>query len=577
VRSFLLIIAITSFGSNLFSQGYRTRIDSLTYIYRIGGKLDSIDLISGFNTATYPGAGWNTKSNVLNPYFLVKNKGGQLFWSNESFVNYIHTGLPHLGVAYMFGSNAQQYIHAEYQQVFRANVLLNLRYIKKTSNGILRNSGFNEENVQFALRKTGSVYSFNLRSAYEIAKVEQSGGVISDSLPDLYSLPFIPVLRSSSELQTKRSSIFSDHYFDFIGDSSLASGLCLESGVQVKNFRLNESDTLYGLYPIINYDSLQTADQHQWSSASLGTGVFLSNRAGSIKLIPTFNFWNFRNLERYRDTLELALTSRFNYFGKRMKVEGSAFYNFQGAQNEWNEEILFKYQFETITLNFSSEVQSKLPDYYQRYAIGNNVLPIDDSWEKQLRSHHTLRAIKQNRNLFCEVNASHTLLKKNYFFADSIWRNDILSNINFIQLGSTSGFNIKVLHGQLNYSYTRTSGIASIIPNHQLFSRIYLKGGIFKARKMISYSGIETGYLSSFTSIGYLPQVGALTLTPAGKTVSQQFLLHCYAGFQIDEFKFFFRLENIQSFWSPRSTQQVSGYPVAPFQIKLGVTWDFFD
>jgi len=93
---------------------------------------------------------------------------------------------------------------------------------------------------------------------------------------------------------------------------------------------------------------------------------------------------------------------------------------------------------------------------------------------------------------------------------------------------------------------------------------------------MISYTGIEMGYLSPFNSIGYLPQLGVLTFAPTGKEVPEQFLLHYYAGFQIDEFKFFIRLENIHSFWSNRTLQQMSGYPVTPLQIKLGITWDFF-
>jgi hypothetical protein len=106
---------------------------------------------------------------------------------------------------------------------------------------------------------------------------------------------------------------------------------------------------------------------------------------------------------------------------------------------------------------------------------------------------------------------------------------------------------------------------------------MYLKGGIFKARKMISFTGVEIGYSSKFQSIGYLAQLGALSFVPTGNSVPEQVVFHYYGGFQIDEFKFFFRLENIHSFWSVRSTQQLKGYPVSPFQIKLGVTWDFFD
>jgi len=205
VRSVLTFIFLLCIWTKLLGQGCRTAVDTLTYSYRIGGSLDSIDLLSGFNSVTYPGAGWNTRNNVLEPAGFIHSPGGQLFWRNSPFKSYMYTGLPHLGVGYQFGSNAQQYVRAEFQQVFHSNVMLNIRYIKKTSNGVLRNSAFNEEDVQLALKRTGKIYSFDLHTSYESSKVEQSGGITSDTLPDYYSLQFIPVIKGSSELRTKRS------------------------------------------------------------------------------------------------------------------------------------------------------------------------------------------------------------------------------------------------------------------------------------------------------------------------------------------------------------------------------------
>lgn len=577
MRSVLAFIFLLCIWTKLLGQGYRTAVDTLTYSYRIGGALDSIDLLSGFNTVTYPGAGWNTRNNVPEPARFIHSPGRQLFWNNSPFKNYIHTGLPHLGVGYMFGSNAQQYVKAEFQQVFHSNVMLNIRYIKKSSNGILRNSAYNDEDVQLALKKTGKIYSFDLRSSYESSKVEQSGGITNDTLPDYYSLQFIPVNRSTSELRTKRSRVMFDQFVDLLKDSTKAGGLCFSSALKIKNFKLEESDTLYGIYPLINYDSLVTYDQHQWSSITGGAGLFWSKGSGSIKIVPNITYWNFQNLGRFRDTVELTLKSHVYYSGKRLGCEGNVSYNLQGAQNEWGEEFSLRYSLSGILLKLNSVVYAKLPDYYQRYALGNNTLPIDQTWTKQVGSHHTLQAQKEWRNLSLEANVSQTLLRKNYWFIDSIWRNDTLTKLDFIQFGTSLGYHFKSVYTQLNYRFTKVSGMEAIIPTHQLYGRIYLKGGIFKARKMISYTGVEIGYLSAFQSLGYLPQVGALSVVPSGKTASQQVVLHYYGGFQIDEFKFFFRLENIHSFWSSRSIQQLNGYPVSPFQIKLGVTWDFFD
>ena len=148
MRTIIWFIFLTSPEIFVFGQGYRTYVDTVKYNHRVGGKLDSIDLVSGSNSSTFPGGGWNTRSSIIDPSFVYWAPSGQLFWSTSEFKPYIYSGLPHLGVVYMFGSNAQQYVRAEFQQRFKYNLMLNIDYEKKASNGILRNSIFSHENVK---------------------------------------------------------------------------------------------------------------------------------------------------------------------------------------------------------------------------------------------------------------------------------------------------------------------------------------------------------------------------------------------------------------------------------------------
>ncbi len=48
-------------------------------------------------------------------------------------------------------------------------------------------------------------------------------------------------------------------------------------------------------------------------------------------------------------------------------------------------------------------------------------------------------------------------------------------------------------------------------------------------------------------------------------------------GFEVKGFRFFARAENIGYFWNNRMTQTVRGYPIPPVQIRLGITWDFWN
>ncbi len=573
----VIVIICLTLTKSFFGQGFQVQVDTVKYNHRIGGNLDSIDLISGSNSATFPGGGWNTRSSIIDPSFILHSPGGQLFWSTSEFKPYIYSGLPHLGVAYMFGSNAQQYLRAEFQQMLKSNLMLNIDYEKRASNGILRNSIFNHENVQLKLRRQGRIYSLDLKSSYESSKVEQSGGIVSDSLPDYYSLEFIPVNRSESEVHTQRGIVDLIQYVDFLKDSSRSAGVCILTDYQIKKYRLKENGSLNTIYPLINFDSLITNDLHQWSSIEGGLGLFYSGRKMSARIVPSVNYWNFQNLGRFNDTLEITGKGQLYYLNRHFKLQFNGEYNLRGANYSWKEDLGVNYHVSGIDVSFKSTFYSQLPDYYQRYSIGNSTLPAYGAWDRQNRQVHLLSLSRKWNRILLSTYLQQSLADKNYWFIGSSWRNDTIEKLKFTQAGVSFSYRLKAFNCQLDYRLTQVKYIKRIIPEHQLFGRIYLKGGLFKARKMIAYSGIESGFLSSFSPIGYLPQVASLSLVSSDKQIPCQFLFHYYAGFEIDEFKFFLRLENIQSFWAVKSVQPIIGHPVAPFQIKVGITWDFFD
>ena len=171
-------------------------VDTLTYAHRIGGSIDSVDLITGQNTSTLAGGGWNTRANSFDTDFFMKNAGGQQFFSFGEWKKLQFSGLPHLGFAYSFGSKGMQYVQAEFQQAYRKKLMLNVFYEKNTSNGFLRNSDFDHNNVHVQLNKFGKAYSFDLKSSYESSRVSQNGGLQVDTLPELFDLQFLPVNKS---------------------------------------------------------------------------------------------------------------------------------------------------------------------------------------------------------------------------------------------------------------------------------------------------------------------------------------------------------------------------------------------
>ena len=552
-------------------------LDTLTHAHRIGGSIDSIDLITGQNTSTLAGGGWNTRANSFDTDFFMKNAGGQQFFSFGEWKKLQFSGLPHLGFAYSFGSKGMQYVQAEFQQVYRKKLMLNVFYEKNTSNGFLRNSDFDHNNVQVQLNKFGKVYSFDLKSSYESSRVSQSGGLQVDTLPELFDLQFLPVNKSLAETKTQRSRIELTNYIDLLKDSTKAFGLFTNHHLKIKKFRYSEQDTLYGIYSVLNYDTLNTYDQHQWSEVANGAGLFYSGKRILLKAQPLISYWNFQNLGRFNDTVELDLKSDISYTGRFFKLNQSLNYNLIGAQNEWSNKFDFGFRKGDFRLSISSNLSSLLPDYYQRYAQGNNYFSIGNNFERQGRSNQKIAVGYERSKFSISGRFGFTQLKNNYWFVDTMWRNDSLQSVSFAQIGLITAASFGVLNIHFNYNYSIFPESLTIIPVHQLFGRIYLKGNLFKAKKMKAYTGVDVAYLSSFQRIGYYSQVAAFDLNNPDVTSEYTSALHFFTGFQIDEFKFFLRVENLNYFWSDRNLQQVRGYPIPSAQFRLGITWDFFN
>jgi hypothetical protein len=116
-----------------------------------------------------------------------------------------------------------------------------------------------------------------------------------------------------------------------------------------------------------------------------------------------------------------------------------------------------------------------------------------------------------------------------------------------------------------------------ITPTHQFQTRLFLKGYIFKARKMLAYIGVDFALLSSFQRIGYSSNTGAFQLDEISTNNNGYTNLHFFAGFQIEEFKFFLRMENIAYFWNDKNSEIVKKYPLQSNLIRVGITWDFFN
>jgi hypothetical protein len=545
--------------------------------HRIGGELDSIDQIIGIQSTTLPGGGWNTTENILPSNFLLQYPGGQRFYSFTEWKTMRFSGLPHIGFAYSFGSKGTQYARAEYQQVFGRNYLLNVDFTKYRSNGFIRNGDFSYNDVQLQLNKKGKIYSFELKSSFKSSDIAQNNGLLIDTLANDFDLIFLPVKKENARTNTKLTSIYLANYFDLIKDTTKAFGFFTQHELRIKKFQYKEDDTLYGIYSIINFDSLATYDQHQWSQVANGAGVFTQTASMFLKAGVNAEYWNFQNLGRFRDTTEISLFGDLNYKKNNTLISNQIDFNLIGAKNEFINHFEIAQRLNSIRLKAIAHFENKLPDYYQRYAIGNNYETNLVDPELQQRLNLSARAELSLGPIDLIGTYTYSNLRNNYFFINDTWSNDSLNSLTFHQINVRAAYRFKALSIQPGYSLTLTPQNFKVLPMHHLQTRLMVKGGLFKAKKLKAYAGVDFALVSAYQRMGFSSAISSFDVTQLSTELTGYTNLHFFTGFHIDEFKFLVRMENLGYLWNDHNTLQQISYPITSMQFRIGITWDFFN
>ena len=551
--------------------------DTVKVDRRIGGKLDSIDLMFKFQSSTIPGgAGAGYSDNILKTNWLRTNPNGQRFFSYNAWSGYRYSGIPHVGFAYAFGAQGTQLVMAQYEQGYRGNVMLNIDFLKNRSNGFLRNSSFDHNELQLKLFRNGEVYSFDLKSSFEKSLVSHSGGVALDSVADEFPLIFIPVNKQVAEVNTQRSRIELINYFDFYKDTNKAFGVYTSHDLKIKNYKYLENGNLASLYPVINYDSSNTFDQHQWSQVGNGAGFFLKKGYQFLSCGADVQFWNFQNLGFYADTLEVDLVGKYYVNSEKISLTEDMSWNVLGAQKEFYNDLHLKYHLPRFDIFGQLLYQHLLPEYYQRFSTGNNYFSAENIEKQQLidlkvGSEYDFGA--QCIQLEYECAGANN----NYWFVDSIWRNDTLDNVVFQSIEFSADLKVRRWSFHPEYKLTLNEKNLGIIPVHQFRTRILVKGGLFKAKKMIAYGGLDLCAYSSFSLIGMNAINSTFRLDGPGNFNNGWTNAHLFGGFQIEEFKFYVRIENLGYFWNDPNLELMNRFPIPSTSFRLGLTWDFFN
>jgi hypothetical protein len=556
--------------------------DTLTYGDRINSTIDSVD-ISGSDLPTAFDGGYS----ILSP----KGLSTQTLFNQYTELNFTHLGnwqsmefsaLPHLGFSYSFGGQGSQYLNAKYNHAFTKNTILNLYYKRNSGEGVIRNGGFTNNDVKLQFQHKGLRYSAQVKGEFVSHDLSHSAGTDSLSFVDslalieTFGLEFSTVNKSDAHSKSKIGQAVLMNYLNVLPDSSNSLGVMTNHHYSILNREYTESGALDLIYNNIYIDSLNTRDQFNLARITNGAGVYFANSKFYVHGLIDYTYWKYQNLGANYDSTEVDLTSHAKLSLRKLVITNDLKLNLLGRFNELSERVQLDYRGDKLKAGGALLYENLSPTVQQRRYFSNTSNYLLSPIEKQnwFRVNGYVGYGFNDNKITISALGDFTSISNVYYFNGDDWNNDSLT-ANFASVGvnSTMQFGVFNFHPRLVYSVDQNG----YLPSFQAYGRVYVKGKLFKAKKLEALAGVDFSYLTSFKTRAFIPTMDTYDWYATTGSYTPTTNLHAFVSFGIAEFRFFIRYENIGYFWSDKTNQEVSSYPVAGTRMRIGITWDFFN
>ena len=170
--------------------------------------------------------------------------------------------------------------------------------------------------------------------------------------------------------------------------------------------------------------------------------------------------------------------------------------------------------------------------------------------------------------------------KQVYVFNGQAWSNNsALSQQVLHQFGVLGTFKFGSFAFSPNYQLTLMDEDYRFYPMHTISNRILVKGGIFKAKKLKALAALDLFYSSKYKAPRIIPTMTSIDYSSLPSAIFQKSMLNAglLIGIEVETFRFFARLDNIAYFITDRSQLFYEGYTIPTWQVKFGITWDFWN
>jgi hypothetical protein len=569
---------LIQFGASGQNNIFAPFDDTLTFYHRVGGSIDTFDLQYTFPLTSVP-SGTIGKYNAVPTIDLFRNSTSLFLHQLPQLKNdWVISALPHIGFFYSFGTKGTQFLHADYQQSFLNNSLLNLEINRSSSSkgkAMIRNGDFSTQDFSAAYRFGKKRFMAQVKATYLQSSHGLNGGVENDSTWLVQGLAFAPIFKEKANSQQRFINSEGIFKFHLLTDSlSLRTGIISKHKYSVWNRVYNEvTDSLSKIYPFINIDGDTTRDQFQDTKLKNSVGIFVENSRFNASLFGSHRYWRFQNLGTSIAQNEISTELFFGINSRKLKVNSENYFNIAGAENEFSSRSSAKWGGSNKFISVNLSIESLLPILVQRFYYGNN-LAYTSALKKQTRTDMNISGVYTFWKMDAIITFGALAWQNNLQWQNYSWSNGSQSNlaVSYIKTKFHLDFNWFQAYPELQINYG-----SDFLPKTILSGRFLVKKKVFAAKKLELLFALDPQLTDKYNLMSYNTLLDNWYFDSNNRLGGQIFSLHSTFTMQIEEFKFFIRTENLQAFWAPKNTEIAQNYFRPSFILRLGISWDFFN
>jgi len=547
--------------------------DTLKATDRTFGTLPALSQqMNGFGAAFFS----NPSNSSLDATMLYRLGLTALVDQNACSKPLTFSALPHLGFGYGFGAQGAQRLRLDVEQSFAKHLLLNVRYDRWQRVGFIRADDLRYSQLQINLHQSGKRHEVLAQFGNSSDDRQWSGGLQDYSALGSIAMNLLPVVKESSRTQKNSYTAQMDIRYRLFGDSLRALNLATQHQFQLQKRWYLEQEPLEQYYPqtFFSPDSCSdTFDQNYWD-----------NRLGFSWNLPGFVTTSY-------DTLELNWSNHLliQRLGQRLTHQNEV--NLFGAAQGWRTHTNYQLRQQKWQLNVSHRVMNEWPLLMQRAYQSNLTNYTWSSPQKQFFQEFSAVAAYEHpsKTLQARLKMSWVQYKNIFRFDPQLvqWTSTGWASVgNFATLEADLNYSFgKMLKGGTSKSWTIRSNYqflaqeAAFLPKNKAGLAMAWKGGVFKDKRLLLLVEGQVIYVSESRALVYLPYIESLDWASAQTGFLNQAHLNAQfnAAIEVKTFRFFVNVANIGSYWTSPNISMIQGYPFPTLQLRLGLTWDFWN